>query len=91
MLHVVTGILILLLFQERGVVGVVCSRRHNVTYWILTLCDLNTCTVLCDSHVVTGSVDERTCSSIVCVWIRSESASLIKPVPAIILPDKNDS
>lgn len=45
----------------------VCSRRHNVTYWILTLCDLNTCTVLCDSHVVTGSVDERTGSSIVCV------------------------
>lgn len=67
MLHVVTGIVILLLLQERGVVCVVCSRRHSVTYWILTLCDLNTFTVLCDSHVVTGSVDERTCRSIVCV------------------------
>jgi hypothetical protein len=67
MLRVVTGILILLLLQERGVVCVMCSRRRNVTYWILTLCDLNTCTVLCDSHVVTGSVDERTCSSIVCL------------------------
>lgn len=43
--------------------------------WILTLCDLNTCTVLCDSHVVTGSVDECIAAA-ACVCVDKERVSV---------------